>query len=98
MAIRKRNVNYHVIVYPQMWPHGLNDPKWAPQAAKDLKEAIQRHCDVAEVLIHWDAETVCSFCDYSWEVNEDGCPVCCDAAIKEFASKEGPLPEEAPHD
>lgn len=26
----------------------------------------------------------CSYCNYKWEEDEDGCPVCCDKAVKEW--------------
>ena len=38
---------------------------------------------LGDVDWHVEAGDYCSHCGYDWEEDETGCPVCCDAAIKE---------------
>jgi len=52
---------------------------------KEIADQIKRHVDdVRSVDIDYDTEAVCSHCGYSWEVEEDGTPLCCNEAVKQF--------------
>lgn len=55
---------------------------------KEIIEQVKRHVDeVGYVHIDYDAEEKCSHCGYTWEVSEDGVPLCCDEAVKEFETQ-----------
>jgi len=50
-----------------------------------LADEIKRHVDGAEsVDIEFDEVVVCEFCNSEWEIDEDGCPCCCDKAQEEW--------------
>lgn len=53
---------------------------------KDIADQIKRHVDdVDSVEVDYDAEEpVCSHCNLDWDIDEDGCPTCCNKAIEEF--------------
>jgi hypothetical protein len=55
----------------------------------EIAEEIKRHVDnVGSVEVNYDTEEVCGHCQREWEVDDEGCPTCCDKAIQEFeASK-----------
>lgn len=53
---------------------------------KDFKDFIRDHRsqDPVNLSVERVYTDVCSFCGATWEVDDDGCPVCCDAAVKEW--------------
>ncbi len=59
--------------------------KWRRNAEK-LEEEIKRHCDDVEGT-DIECDCVCEFCDWAWETEENGCPVCCNDAIKEWEER-----------
>lgn len=46
---------------------------------------IKRHIDIDNSPIYlYDVDFICSYCGYVWDVDEDGCPYCCDRAMYEW--------------
>jgi hypothetical protein len=80
--MKKRIIdNWRVGVWPET-RFNSRDPK---QIAEDIKKSIERHIDdVAQVYLACDDKDICSFCKSEWEEDETGCPVCCNAAVKEW--------------
>ena len=88
MKITKR-VNFRVEVFPSLFLI-KGDEERIMQRTKVLLGDIKRHIDFDTAEVNWDTETTCSFCGYEWEEDENGCPVCCNKAVDEWAkSKEG---------
>lgn len=87
MARIMKDTNWRVVA--RMAMHNANDPKWAPRYAAHLKESIVRHCDVGPVEVVWDSEATCSLCNGEWELDEDGWPRCCNAALDEYIAAAG---------
>ena len=60
---------------------------------KDFHEFIRDHRsqDPVDINVEREYQDVCSFCDYEWEEDENGCPCCCDEAIKEFEEAQNTL-------
>lgn len=58
------------------------------QVCKRLVEKIRRHVDDVE-YVYWECEhhAVCSHCGLDWEALEDGQPVCCEDAIREWETR-----------
>lgn len=53
--------------------------------AEALRASIKRHCDgLNDIYIARDF--VCSCCGSTWETDDKGEPVCCNAAQKEWAA------------
>lgn len=54
--------------------------------AKEFHDFIRDHRSQDPVYLNIEREyqDQCSFCSYVWEVDEDGCPLCCDEAIEEW--------------
>lgn len=81
-VVNQTNWRVEAIVEPL---RGYADsPKNMRWAAEELQDEIRRHCDAASVSIAWDTITTCSLCGSSWELDDDGVPCCCDAAIEEY--------------
>jgi hypothetical protein len=54
-------------------------------ACGDIIQEIKRHVDgVGSAYWECDTRHECSFCGYEWDVDEIGCPLCCQDAIDEF--------------
>jgi hypothetical protein len=53
---------------------------------RDFHEFIRDHRsqDPVSLSVEPVYEDQCSFCHYAWEVDEKGCPVCCNAAVEEW--------------
>lgn len=95
--------NIHIDVEPAM---GFdNTEKGIIKICKGIKDQILRHIDdVAQVSITWDPCSVCSFCQYPWEVIEDlddpecelGMPVCCLKAEEEWRKDKKIQKEQSP--
>jgi len=56
--------------------------------ARDLTEFLRDHRsrDSYQIHIIREYESVCEFCGYEEERDEEGCPVCCKRAIDEWQS------------
>ncbi len=54
------------------------------QAGEILLKEIVRHVDVDHIKL--DAEELCSFCEYNFEVDSSGLPLCCPDAQDEYRS------------
>ena len=63
------------------------------QYAKDCENWVQefhnfirdhRSQDPVTLNVEREYQDVCSFCGSDWETDENGCPLCCDEAIKEW--------------
>jgi len=76
----KKKSNFRVEVMP--------DCGWKEEPTEGmtnrLYQDIQRHCDIGNATVLWDY--VCEFCgdDYDNCLDERGCPICCDKAMKEW--------------
>lgn len=55
------------------------------RAVKDFHDFIKDHrsMDGVSLEVIREYEDQCSHCDYTWEEDEDGVPVCCQEAIDE---------------
>ena len=53
---------------------------------RDILDECKRHIDnVGSIYIDYDAEEICSFCGYGWDIDpETKEPLCCNKAIDEF--------------
>lgn len=75
--------DFHVYVYPRWW--GWESEKQHIDECERMAKEIRRHVDgVGSAQVCWTTRYVCSYCGYEWEEDEDGVPVCCQAAIDEF--------------
>ena len=84
MKIVRRD-NIHVVVEPDL--RYLRNPKesYVDNICKTIVQQVRRHIDeTGQVYIHWDSIEECEFCGYRWELDENGCPVCCQKAIDEW--------------
>ena len=91
MAKKTVKSNYRVAVYPVrgfgVWKDGEEE-----RACKKMQAQIIRHVDghtgaignQSQVFIEFDSEQVCEFCELPWETGDDGYPLCCDKASKEW--------------
>jgi len=78
--------NYRLVVYPALWRSTIekNHPANA-KTCNDLEKSILRHCDdVDSISVEWDSVYVCSDCGWTWEVDENGEPMCCQKAADEW--------------
>ena len=71
---------------------------------EEIAEQIRRHMDELPsswmggnrgVSVTWDSAVVCSLCGLEWEVDDDGTPCCCNAAIAEFDAAKAERKENA---
>ena len=46
-----------------------------------------RSRDSYRISIEREYTDVCPYCNYEWEVDNDGCPVCCGEAIREWQAE-----------
>ncbi|RMD61431.1 hypothetical protein D6833_08260 [Candidatus Parcubacteria bacterium] len=93
MAKKTIKRDYRIVVWPRspgdfggIYIGGI---EWKPgeeeRLANQIAQEIQRHVDeIGAVRVEYDVVEVCEFCGYDWEEDEDGCPVCCTAALKEW--------------
>jgi len=60
--------------------------------AEKIKDGIIRHVDgipdKGGIYTDWNMREICSYCNQSWEEDEDGQPLCCNGAVEEFEKKE----------
>lgn len=79
------NKNYRVEVYPVYYSE---NHKHCVATLKEIEKDIIRHVDGFDNTdIEWDTKEVCEFCEYEWEIDEDGLPMCCQKAVKEAICK-----------
>lgn len=58
---------------------------------KRLEWEVQRHCDYwLATHVEWDVELVCPNCGLTWELDESGEPMCCDAAARVWKAEQEP--------
>ena len=83
--------NYRVVTEVPDWRAPGRDIDETHKAmisdCQQLEAEIKRHCDGGDTEIKWDTEYTCSHCGYNWETEEDGLPICCDEAQKEFRNE-----------
>lgn len=82
--------NYRVEVYPFLghW-RTETDHNGIMQVLAKIQSSIQRHVDdIDGTWSGWDTTYICSFCGREWEVDVDGCPVCCDEAVAEWENEQ----------
>ena len=62
--------------------------------AKELVEFIRDHRsrDDLGLTVKRIYEDQCSHCGYTWEVDDEGCPVCCNKAVAEWEAEKSVLP------
>lgn len=60
--------------------------KYCEEWVKDFHDFIRDHRsqDPVYLTVEREYEDQCSFCHYTWEVEENGCPLCCNAAEEEW--------------
>jgi len=65
--------------------------KYLQNWVDDFHEFIRDHRSQDPVTLHVEKvyQNQCSFCTSEWEVDENGIPVCCHAAIDEYEQMEG---------
>ena len=53
---------------------------------EDFHEFIRDHRsqDPVRLNVEREYEDQCSFCQSTWDTDDDGCPCCCDEAVKEW--------------
>jgi hypothetical protein len=53
---------------------------------RDFHAFIRDHRsqDPVNLNVEREYKDLCTHCGYEWEIDENGCPVCCDKAIKEW--------------
>lgn len=56
--------------------------KWAKDFELFLRD--HRSQDPVSLSVVKDRADVCSFCEREWEIDDSGCPVCCDNAVDEY--------------
>ena len=76
-----KQTNYRVVCEPDVYPQSTATEEDMFRASNNLAAEIQRHCDTASIIVKSD--TVCVFCGFPWETDENG-PVCCNKAISEW--------------
>lgn len=69
------------------------DPKRFMTCAKDLAKQATRHLKDDDYCgnIDWEfvnPRDICSHCKLDWEVEENGQPVCCNAAVVEWQEQQ----------
>jgi len=75
-----KQINFRVEAEPLTGYHDVATKR----EAERLVEEIKRHCDVNSAYVIYDI--VCEFCESDWKssLDENGCPICCQEALKEW--------------
>jgi len=73
-------VNYRVVVD---WRRQFGSEPLNAQTANEIANIVNNLKDV-EAMVLYEVEHYCSFCNLIWEEDDDGCPVCCEAAVAEW--------------
>ncbi|MFA5154093.1 MAG: hypothetical protein WC554_16205 [Clostridia bacterium] len=90
MAKKKVLVDVEIICEPPShtrWFSALeNQAKEMESWIKEFHEFIRDHRsqDPVNLEVRRIYEDRCEFCQRFWEVGDDGCPICCDEAVKEW--------------
>jgi hypothetical protein len=80
--MKKRVIdNWRIVVWPDYMLWASNEKDKAERIAKEIKRHVD---DIKDVHVECDDKLVCSFCTSEWEEDENGCPICCNAAAKEW--------------
>ena len=58
--------------------------KWCKEFNAFIRD--HRSQDPVDLSVERVYEEQCSHCGYAWEVDEDGCPMCCEEAVQEWKS------------
>lgn len=83
--------DYHIRVEvddPGSWtnekdPEKLHE-RWQSSLASVARD-IKRHVDdVINIQPYWNVRKVCVYCESTWELDDDGHPVCCNEAVEDF--------------
>lgn len=84
MAKKTIRENIRVEVLPDFgWSTKTEDQQI--RIAQDISSQIKRHVDdVQSAHPDWDSKEICTDCNYEWEVDNEGRPVCCEKAQKEW--------------
>lgn len=78
--------NYRVIVQVdgEMRTPSVKSAEWFKRDAEKLAYRIPAALDdVLSAVVEYDL--ICSSCHEIWDVDDDGCPACCDKAVDEWA-------------
>ena len=90
MAKTIRHSNYRV-EFPVYISWKLEDHDYCVRESKLLLKEIDDHVPEAENgIVAWDTEVLCEHCGYTWEEDDDGCPVCCNKAVEEWEADNAP--------
>ncbi|MFA5379311.1 MAG: hypothetical protein WC455_26380 [Dehalococcoidia bacterium] len=73
---------------PRCWRHCPTMEelaKFYEEWVRDFHSFIRDHRSQDPVTLDVEREykDLCSFCGFEWDVDENGCPLCCDEAIAE---------------
>lgn len=83
------DIDERYLYYSPNGDRAKNKEKRLLTIGDEIVDQIKRHVDdVSSARVVWDSLFICSHCDYEWEENEDGLPMCCDEAEKEFEEKQ----------
>lgn len=93
---KTRPMNYRLTYYPE-------DNQWnSDEEALDLKDLKSLRAEIFEHIptsrsqgkhdggnIEYDTYDYCEFCNRKWDVDDDGCPGCCNKAMEEWNAEHG---------
>ena len=70
-------------ITPEYWANRLKE------CCREFEAFVRDHRsqDQISVSVEREYEEQCSHCGYKWETDEEGCPMCCDKAQKEWEEK-----------
>ena len=87
MAKLLKHSNHRVEVFPVTWRYKEENHEEMKKECRNLIGQIERHVDgYSSMDTVWDTQEQCSFCYYSWEVDDKtGEPLCCKKAQDEWA-------------
>jgi hypothetical protein len=76
--------NYRIEIIPNFgWLQKTH--KNYTEVMDEIEKSIIRHIDrIGCIFKKFDEMECCEFCSYPWELDENGCPVCCDRAVEEW--------------
>jgi hypothetical protein len=91
MTKKKVLIDLEIVCEPpqhvRYWWHDLKrQEKEMEYWVKEFHEFIRDHRsqDPVNLEVRRIYEDQCEFCKRVWEVDDEGCPVCCDAAVDEW--------------
>jgi hypothetical protein len=91
MAKVIRSINWRVVIEPDdRFCHNWWKASHYQEACEEILKQVKRHVDDSQhARIESDTSEVCEFCNYEWETEDDGTPVCCGKAMEEFKAQGG---------